>query len=158
MAPVLYRDEGLTVGISDSKLEGTYQRSIFSTLVTDRKTYFRFLFMGYKCQSRTAPFPSPFPSLSLNLQRRGVFGTTTNLWQWHPSRSSSLMTLKGHSGCVYAAMYSPHTPNIVASCSADSSLNIWDTRQSKRPLPRTPSPPYFSFPPPIPPLPPIVCN
>jgi hypothetical protein len=40
-------------------LEGTYSGSIFSTLVTDRKTNFRFLIMGHDNQNRT---PSNLPS------------------------------------------------------------------------------------------------
>jgi hypothetical protein len=49
----------MKLGISDTELERTYSGSIFSTLVTNRKTNFCFLIMGHNNQNSTQP---PFPS------------------------------------------------------------------------------------------------
>lgn len=54
------------------------------------------------------------------------------LKQWTPDRPSSLTTIPAHSSCVYAALFSPSQPSIIASCSSDGTLKLWDTRS---PLP-----------------------
>ncbi|ORZ29861.1 WD40-repeat-containing domain protein [Catenaria anguillulae PL171] len=48
---------------------------------------------------------------------------------WSPANSSSpLVTLSGHSDCVYSAIHSPRSQNLLASGSADRTLRLWDTR------------------------------
>lgn len=39
-----------------------------------------------------------------------------------------MSTIHAHSACVYAALFSPHSPDILASCSTDGYLNLWDLR------------------------------
>lgn len=38
------------------------------------------------------------------------------------------MTLQAHQSCVYQALFSPHQPDILATCSTDGSLKIFDLR------------------------------
>lgn len=38
------------------------------------------------------------------------------------------MTLQAHHACVYQALFSPHQPDIIATCSADGSLKLFDLR------------------------------
>lgn len=56
--------------------------------------------------------------------------------QWTPERQASLQTIPAHGACVYSALFSPSQPSIIASCSSDGSLKLWDTRT---PLPATPA-------------------
>ncbi|KAH0836737.1 WD40 repeat-like protein [Lanmaoa asiatica] len=51
-----------------------------------------------------------------------------NLKVWTPERPRSVGTLKAHSSCVYQALFSPHQPDIVASCSTDGTIKIFDLR------------------------------
>ena len=37
-------------------------------------------------------------------------------------------TLRAHSGCVYQALFSPHHPDILATCSSDGTVKIFDLR------------------------------
>ncbi|GAA5942067.1 uncharacterized protein JCM15063_004290 [Sporobolomyces koalae] len=53
---------------------------------------------------------------------------------WTPDRTQSLTTIPAHASCVYQAMFSPHQPSIIASCSSDGTLKLFDTRS---PLPLT---------------------
>lgn len=47
---------------------------------------------------------------------------------WTPERPRSLMTLNAHHSCVYQALFSPHQPDILATCSTDGTLRIFDLR------------------------------
>ncbi|OCB90741.1 WD40 repeat-like protein [Sanghuangporus baumii] len=47
---------------------------------------------------------------------------------WTPDRAHSITTLHAAQGCVYQALFSPHHPDLVASCSADGALKIFDLR------------------------------
>lgn len=47
---------------------------------------------------------------------------------WNPELAQSLNTLTGHTGCIYNAQFSPHEPNIIASCAGDQTIRIWDLR------------------------------
>jgi len=38
------------------------------------------------------------------------------------------MTLQAHHSCVYQALFSPHQPDTVATCSTDGTLRIFDLR------------------------------
>jgi peroxin-7 len=38
------------------------------------------------------------------------------------------MTLQAHHACVYQAMFSPHQPDILATCSTDGTLKVFDLR------------------------------
>lgn len=48
--------------------------------------------------------------------------------QWTPERPRSFTTLQGHHSCVYQAMLSPHQPDILATCSTDGTVKIFDVR------------------------------
>ena len=50
------------------------------------------------------------------------------LTQWMPDRPRSIMTLQAHGSCVYQTMFSPHQPDLLASCSTDGTLKIFDLR------------------------------
>lgn len=41
-----------------------------------------------------------------------------------------MQTLIAHKACVYQALFSPHTPFILATCSTDGTLKIFDLRQA----------------------------
>ena len=48
--------------------------------------------------------------------------------KWTPERPRSVATLKAHSSCVYQALFSPHQPDIIATCSTDGTVKIFDLR------------------------------
>ena len=48
--------------------------------------------------------------------------------QWTPDRMHSLTTLQAHQQCVYQALFSPHQPDVLASCSSDGTLKLFDLR------------------------------
>ncbi|KAA1118955.1 peroxisomal targeting signal 2 receptor [Puccinia graminis f. sp. tritici] len=71
--------------------------------------------------------------LDWNNLRKEIFASSS--WDhlvkiWTPSRSDSIMTIPAHESCVYAARFSPSSPDTLATCSSDGSLKIWDTRNS----------------------------
>ncbi|KAF0701312.1 Aste57867_8162 [Aphanomyces stellatus] len=45
---------------------------------------------------------------------------------WHPQRRESLTTLRGHTGPVNNAVWSTRETNLLASCSRDGALKLWD--------------------------------
>jgi peroxin-7 len=45
-----------------------------------------------------------------------------------PDRPHSLTTVQAHHSCVYQALFSPHQPDILASCSTDGTLKLFDLR------------------------------
>ncbi|KAI0091511.1 WD40 repeat-like protein [Irpex rosettiformis] len=47
---------------------------------------------------------------------------------WSPDRPRSLTSIQAHSACVYQALFSPHQPDIIATCSTDGTLKIFDLR------------------------------
>ncbi|KAF8892233.1 WD40-repeat-containing domain protein [Infundibulicybe gibba] len=47
---------------------------------------------------------------------------------WTPDRPRSVVTLQAHHSCVYQALFSPHQPDIIATCSTDGTLKIFDIR------------------------------
>ncbi|KAF7308916.1 Peroxin 7 [Mycena kentingensis (nom. inval.)] len=51
-----------------------------------------------------------------------------NVKVWTPERPRSLLTLHAHQSCVYQALFSPHKPDLVASCSTDGTLRMFDLR------------------------------
>ncbi len=48
--------------------------------------------------------------------------------QWLPDRPRSVLTLQAHHSCVYQALFSPHQPDILATCSTDGTIKIFDLR------------------------------
>jgi len=48
--------------------------------------------------------------------------------KWSPDRPRSVTTLKAHQSCVYQALFSPHHPDILATCSTDGTIKIFDLR------------------------------
>ena len=51
-----------------------------------------------------------------------------NVKLWTPDRPRSLLTLKAHQSCVYQALFSPHHPSIIATCSTDGTIRLFDLR------------------------------
>jgi len=47
---------------------------------------------------------------------------------WTPDRPRSVTTLHAHLSCVYQALFSPHQPDLLATCSTDGTLKIFDIR------------------------------
>jgi len=47
---------------------------------------------------------------------------------WTPEHPHSLTTLQAHQACVYQALFSPHQPDLVATCSADGTIRFFDLR------------------------------
>ena len=45
------------------------------------------------------------------------------------------MTIPAHTACVYAAVFAPSQPTVIASCSSDGFLKVWDTRTPIAPSP-----------------------
>lgn len=48
--------------------------------------------------------------------------------KWTPERPRSIETLQAHHACVYQALFSPHQPDLIASCSTDGTIKIFDLR------------------------------
>lgn len=48
---------------------------------------------------------------------------------WTPERPRSLTTLQAHHSCVYQALFSPHNPNLLSTCSTDGTVKVFDLRQ-----------------------------
>lgn len=48
---------------------------------------------------------------------------------WTPDRPHSVQTIQAHNACVYNSLFSPHSPDTLASCSSDGLLKIWDLKQ-----------------------------
>ncbi|KAK9457919.1 WD40-repeat-containing domain protein [Dipodascopsis uninucleata] len=73
-------------------------------------------------------------SVNWNMVEKTTFCTSS--WDgmikiWSPNRNKSLMTLQPRDGppsCTYTAEYSPYNASLLASCSSDSKLRIWDPR------------------------------
>ncbi|KAF9454293.1 WD40 repeat-like protein [Macrolepiota fuliginosa MF-IS2] len=47
---------------------------------------------------------------------------------WLPERPHSVLTMQAHQSCVYQALFSPHQPDMLASCSTDGTVKIFDLR------------------------------
>ena len=47
---------------------------------------------------------------------------------WTPERPRSVSTIHAHLSCVYQALFSPHQPEVLATCSTDGTLKIFDLR------------------------------
>ena len=48
--------------------------------------------------------------------------------KWLPERPHSFITLQAHHACVYQALFSPHQPDLVATCSGDGTIRFFDLR------------------------------
>lgn len=87
--------------------------------------------------------PSPAPTQSRHADRTRARSPP----QWTPDRPASLQTIPAHGACVYAALFSPSQPSIIASCSSDGSLKLWDTRSPLPPsTPAAPGQPALATP------------
>ncbi|KAG1834104.1 WD40-repeat-containing domain protein [Suillus variegatus] len=51
-----------------------------------------------------------------------------NVKLWTPELPRSVTTLHAHLSCVYQALFSPHQPDILATCSTDGTMKIFDLR------------------------------
>lgn len=51
-----------------------------------------------------------------------------NVKLWTPDHPRSLTTLNAHQACVYQALFSPHQPDVIATCSTDGTVKIFDLR------------------------------
>lgn len=60
--------------------------------------------------------------------------------QWTPDRPHSIQAIPAHESCVYQALFSPHEPDVIASCSTDGTVRIFDLRApSHLPHPMAPA-------------------
>lgn len=92
---------------------------------------------------KIASFPlrgtGPSASYAFTRSLCGLHNSTPR--QWTPERPHSITALPAHPACVYQASWSPHTPAVLASVSADGTLKIFDLRTPFAALPSTPAPP-----------------
>jgi len=51
-----------------------------------------------------------------------------NVKLWSPERPRSITTLHAHHSCVYQALFSPHQPGVIATCSTDGTMKLFDLR------------------------------
>ncbi|KAI6041312.1 WD40-repeat-containing domain protein [Pisolithus marmoratus] len=51
-----------------------------------------------------------------------------NVKLWTPDRPRSVTTLQAHQSCVYQALFSPHHSDMLATCSTDGTIKIFDLR------------------------------
>lgn len=51
-----------------------------------------------------------------------------NVKVWTPDRPRSVSTLQAHHACVYQALFSPHQPAVLATCSTDGTMKLFDLR------------------------------
>lgn len=58
-----------------------------------------------------------------------------------------MATINAHDACVYASLFSPHSPDMLASCSSDGLLKIWDLRTASAATPNNPATPASNAPP-----------
>ncbi|KAF5350265.1 hypothetical protein D9758_007779 [Tetrapyrgos nigripes] len=47
---------------------------------------------------------------------------------WKADLPRSVTTIQAHHSCVYQALFSPHQPDLIATCSTDGTLKIFDLR------------------------------
>ncbi|KAK0466959.1 WD40 repeat-like protein [Desarmillaria tabescens] len=47
---------------------------------------------------------------------------------WTPDRPRSVSTLHAHQACVYQALFSPYQPAVLATCSTDGTIKLFDLR------------------------------
>ncbi|KAI0048122.1 WD40 repeat-like protein [Auriscalpium vulgare] len=47
---------------------------------------------------------------------------------WNPEHPRALTTLQAHHACVYQALFSPHHPGLLATCSTDGTVRLFDLR------------------------------
>ncbi|KAK9446627.1 WD40-repeat-containing domain protein [Limtongia smithiae] len=79
-------------------------------------------------------------SANWNLVDKTTFCTSS--WDgtikiWSPARPKSLLTLQPRNAspsCTYAAAYSPYNATLIASCSSDSYMRLWDPRVGAYPI------------------------
>ena len=75
--------------------------------------------MGHHMQTRTGrAMPPPRCHRSCRLT------WATERTQWVPERGASLATFAGHEAPVYNALWSPHSPDVFASASADCTFRV----------------------------------
>ena len=48
--------------------------------------------------------------------------------KWTPEHPRSVTTLQAHHACVYQALFSPHQPDLIATCSGDGTIRFFDLR------------------------------
>jgi len=65
--------------------------------------------------------------------RKEVFASSS--WDgqvkvWTPELPASIQTIAAHGSCIYQALFSPHTPDTIATCSTDGTIKIFDLRQA----------------------------
>jgi len=59
---------------------------------------------------------------------------------WAPDRPHSIQAIPAHQACVYQALFSPHEPDVIASCSTDGTVRLFDLRApSHLPHPAAPA-------------------
>jgi len=100
-------------GPSDPCMARAHPRSLLGRLVQHQEGYLHLIFVGWDCKARTS---SMGPSELADHQ------------QWTPERNRSILSLQAHQSCVYQALFSPHQPDIVGTCSTDGTAKVFDLR------------------------------
>ncbi|XP_062593014.1 GATOR2 complex protein WDR59-like isoform X3 [Saccostrea cucullata] len=62
-----------------------------------------------------------------------AYNQRLDLCSWKDSNISHICSMKGHSRTVSDVGWNPFDVNVVASCSVDSFINLWDIRDPKKP-------------------------
>lgn len=57
---------------------------------------------------------------------------------WHPDQPRSLTTMTAHTACVYAAIWSPHSPDVLATACGDGHARLFDLRANPAPTAGSP--------------------
>ena len=83
--------------------------------------------MSIKLSSAQHPGMVQFVLQVLSVSHSRNFNLTSHR-QWTPERAHSIQAIPAHQTCIYQAIFSPHEADIVASCSTDGSVRVFDLR------------------------------
>jgi peroxin-7 len=75
-------------------------------------------------RSLLAPSEALTPRVLQEYCVSGSWDNTAKLW--HPDKTSSIRTFRGHTNCIYTTVWHPRHAELFASCSGDSTVRIWD--------------------------------